>query len=131
MFDSYEYTEPDRFLLHTRYYRRFFCDNHPVQYNQKTMPVPFWRNVEWLKSKLAFDGLRYEDYVKRLRNERFIRKYKDELYDLQSAEDTIRLYNAITGKNEKWITAEEYAKKLKERKIKHERERDCSDMGRD
>lgn len=129
MFDSYEYTDPSQFLIHTRYYRRFFCDNHPVQYDQKPMPIPFWRNVEWLKSRLTFDGLRYEDYVKRPNNERFIRTYNGKLYNLQNAEDTIQLYNAITGKNETWMTAEEYVKRLKERKIEHERE--FSNMGRD
>lgn len=128
MLDTYELTDYT-YLMHTRHYRRFFCDNHPVQYNQKPMPNPYWRNIEWVKERLAFDGLRYEDYVKRPNNERFIRKYKDELYDIQNAEDAIRLYNAITGKNETWMTAEEYAKKLKERKMEHERT-ECN-MGRD
>lgn len=120
MFDSYEYTEPDQFLIHTRYYRRFFWDDKEDEVN-KPLPNPYWRNIEWVKERLAFDGIRYEDFVKRPRRERFIRKYKDEEYDLQNAEDAIRLYNAITGKNEKWITAEEYAKQLKERKMEHER----------
>lgn len=127
MFDTYELTDYTD-LMHTRYYRRSFWDNREGIDEVKPLPIPFWRNVEWLKSRLAFDGLRYEDYVKRPRNERFIRKYKDKEYDLQSAEDAIRLYNAITGKHEVWSTAEEYAKQLKERKIEHERS-DCY-MGR-
>lgn len=126
MLDTYELTDYTD-LMHTRYYRRFFWDDKEEV--KKPLPIPFWRNIEWLKDRLAFDGIRYEDYVKKPRNERFVRKYGGEFYDLQNAEDTIRLYNAITGKNEKWITAEEYAKQLKERKMKHERT-ECN-MGRD
>lgn len=128
MFDSYELTD-DQFLLHTRYYRRFFCDNRTEKDDQKPLPIPFWRNVEWLKQRLAGDGLRYEDYVKRPDNDRFIRTYKGKFYNLQIAEDTIRLYNAITGKNETWMTAEAYAKQLKERRLKYEHAR-CN-LGRD
>lgn len=127
MFDSYELTD-DQYLLHTRYYRRFFWDDKEDEVN-KPLPNPYWRNIEWVKERLAFDGIRYEDFVKRPRRERFIRKYKDEEYDLQNAEDAIRLYSAITGKNETWVTAEEYAKQLKERKMEHERT-ECN-MGRD
>lgn len=128
MYDSYEYTEPDQFLIHTRYYRRFFWEDKEDE-DDKPLPDPFWRNVEWLKEKLAFDGIRYEDHVRKDRKERFLRKYGGESYDLRSAEDAIRLYNAITGKDEKLMTAEEFAKKLKERKMKYEHER-C-DLGRD
>lgn len=127
MFDSYEYTEPDQFLIHTRYYRRFFWEDKEDEV--KSLPDPYWRNIEWVKERLAFDGIRYEDHVKKPHKERFTRIYNGESYDLRSAEDAIRLYNAVTGKNETWVTAEEYAKKLKERKMKHERE--CSNMGRD
>ncbi len=129
MFDSYELTD-DQYLLHTRYYRRFFWEDKEDEF-QKPLPLPdpFWRNVEWLKERLAFDGIRYEDYVKKPHKERFTRIYNGEFYNLQSAEDAIRLYNAVTGKNEKWMTAEEYVKQLKERKMKHERT-EC-DMGRD
>jgi len=127
VFDSYELTD-DQFLLHTRYYRRFFWEDDKDDV-QKPLPDPFWRNVEWVKERLAFDGIRYEDFVKKNRKERFIRKYNGNSYNLQSAEDAIRLYNDITGKNEPWITAEEYVKRLKERKIEHERS-ECN-MGRD
>lgn len=125
MFDTYELTD-DQYLLHTRYYRRFFWDDKEDEV--KPLPNPYWRNIEWVKERLAFDGIRYEDFVKKPRHERFIRKYKDECYDLQSAEDAIRLYCAITGKDAKWCTVEEYAKQLKERKMEHERT-ECN-MGR-
>lgn len=126
MFDSYELTD-DQYLLHTRYYRRFFWDDKEDEV--KPLPDPYWRNIEWVKEMLAFDGIRYEDHVKKPRKERFRRIYAGESYNLQSAEDAIRLYCAITGKDAKWITAEEYVKQLKERKMKHERT-DCN-MGRD
>lgn len=127
MLDSYELTDYTD-LMHTRYYRRFFWDDKEEE--KKPMPDPFWRNVEWLKERLAFEGIRYEDYVKKPLKERFTRIYNGESYNLQSAEDAIRLYNAITGKNEPWITAEEYVKRLKERKMEHERER-SGNLGRD
>lgn len=127
MIDSYELTDYTD-LMHTRYYRRFFWEDTEDDL-QKPLPDPFWRNIEWLKDRLRFDGIRYEYYVKKPHKERFTRIYNGESYDLRSAEDAIRLYNAITGKDEKWITAEEYAKKLKERKMEHERS-EC-DLGRD
>lgn len=126
MLDSYEITD-DQFMLHTRYYRRFFWDDNDDEV-QKPLPDPYWRNIEWVKEMLAFDGIRYEDHVKKPRKERLRRLYNGEFYDLQSAEDAIRLYGAITGKDAKWMTAEEYAKKLKERKTEHERT-ECN-MGR-
>lgn len=128
MFDSYELTD-DQFMLHTRYYRRFFWEDDEDDV-QKPLPNPYWRNIEWVKEMLAFDGIRYEDYVKKPRKERFRRVYNGDFYDLQSAEDAIRLYCAITGKNETWMTAEEYAKQLKERKMKHDERSECH-MGRD
>lgn len=129
MFDSYELTDYTD-LMYTRYYRRFFWDLREYDMRPEPIPSPFWRNLEWLKMRLNFDGIQYDKCVKRPKpdSDRCTREHGGKVYDLRSAEDTIMLYNAITGKNETWMTAEDYAKQLKERRMEHERE--CSNLGR-
>lgn len=135
--DSYE--NDTAYLMHTRYYRKyFFRDDDEMKkedYIYNDVRMRYMRNIYWLIDKLAFDGIRYEEYVHRKSNkgiDRCTRYYNGVTYDMRKGEDAVALYNAITGKNEPCITAEEYARRLKERKMKHERERisEC-DLGRD
>lgn len=130
MLDTYELTDYTD-LMDTRYYRRFFWDLREHDMRPEPIPSPFWRNLEWLKMRLHFDGIQYDECVKRPKPDadRCTREHGGKVYDLRSAEDTIMLYNSITGKHEKWMTAEEYVKSLKERKMNHERS-ECN-MGRD
>ena len=132
--DSYEHDTA--YLLHNRYYRKsFFRYDDEVkkeEYIYNDVRMRYMRNVYWLIDKLAWDGIRYEDHIHREGNkgcDRCTRYYKGVTYDMRKGEDAVKLYNAITGKNEPCITAEEYARRLKERKMKHE-ECECN-MGRD
>ena len=133
--DSYE--NDTSYLLYSRYYRRyFFSFGGEVQREdyKGDVKMQYMRNVKWLLDKLAFDGIRGEDYVHREGNkgiDRCTRYYNGVTYDMRRGEDAVALYNAITGKNEPCITAEEYAKYLKERKMKRERSESECNMGRD
>lgn len=131
--DSYE--NDTAYLLHTRYYRKYFFrddDEMKKDYIYDDVRMRYMRNIYWLIDRLAFNGIRYEDCVHREGNkgvDRCTRYYNGITYDMRKGEDAVALYNAITGKNEPCITAEEYARRLKERKMKHEFSR-C-DVGRD
>ena len=132
--DSYEHD--NSYLLHTRYYRKYFFRDEEVKeypYDAYDVRMKYMRNVRWLIYKLAWDGIRYEDHVHRKDNrcDRCTRTYKGITYDMRKGEDAVALYNAITGKNEPCITAEEYARRLKERKMKHERSESECNVGRD
>lgn len=132
------YENDTAYLLHTRYYRRFYFNDDEVkkeEYIYDDVRMKYMKNVYWLIDRLAFYGIRYEDCVHREGNkgvDRCTRYYNGITYDMRKGEDAVALYNAITGKNEPCITAEEYVRRLKERKMKHERERisEC-DLGRD
>ena len=134
--DSYEHDSA--YLMHTRYYRKYFWKDDEMkkeEYIDNDVKMKYMINVYWLIDRLAWDGIRYEEYVHREGNkgiDRCTRYYNGITYDMRKGEDAVALYNAITGKNEQCITAEEYVKYLKERKMKHERERisEC-DLGRD
>lgn len=125
--NSYEHDTS--YLMHTRYYQRAFGHDEEPVYDEK-YSQGYMKNIDWLIDKLAFHGIRYEDHVKRVGlGNQSRREYNGKVYDLWKGEDAVALFNAITGKNEPCITAEEYVKYLKERKMKHERS-ECN-MGRD
>lgn len=141
--DSYEHDS--EYLIHTRYYRMAFGEDDPPKRKQhyvKVAPMPRWNaspgergsrvyynNIAWLKERLADDGIRYDDFVKRQAKNPCFRYYNNEPYDMRKGEEAVRMYNDITGKNEKCISAEDYVKYLKERKMKDERS-ECN-VGRD
>ena len=140
--NSYEHDYS--YLIHTRYYRLAFGESEPKkQYYIKTSPLPRWNscqedergtrvyynNLAWLKERLADAGIHSEDYVKREDKNPCLRYYNGEPYDLRHGEEAVRMYNDITGSNETYISAEDYVKYLKERKMKHERS-ECY-VGRD
>lgn len=130
------YENDTAYLMHTRYYRRFFFTDDEVKKEDyyDDVRMNYMRNVNWLINRLAWDGIRYEDCVHREGNkgiDRCTRYYNGITYDMRKGEDAVALYNAITGKNEPCITAEEYARRLKERKMKHETEFSRCNMGRD
>lgn len=140
--DSYEYD--DSYLIHTRYYRMAFGESEPKkrkQYYVKTAPIPRWNtcqedergarvyynNLAWLKERLADAGIHADDCVKRYGKNPCLRYYNGEPYDLRHGEEAVRMYNDITGSSETCISAEDYVKYLKERKMKNEQ---CN-VGRD
>ena len=134
--DSYEHDS--EYLIHTRYYRKYFFGEEPKkkkQYYVKVAVLPRWNaaqenergsrvyynNIAWLKERLADAGIHYEDYVKREGKNPCLRYYNGEPYDLRHGEEAVRMYNDITGSNEKCMTSEDYVTYLKERKMKNER----------
>ena len=78
-------------------------------------------NEHWLVEKLRYyDGIYPEDYLK-MTDEKITNdcvKFKENIYSLNDNYDVMRLYNHITGKDEKLITWQEYAKQIKERREK-------------
>lgn len=141
--DSYEHDSA--YLMHTRYYQRAFGESEPKIRNYvKTAPPPRWNassgergsrvyynNIAWLKERLADADIMYDDIVKRNAKNPCFRYYNNEPYDMRKGEEAVRMYNDITGSNEKCISAQDYVKYLKERKMKHEKSESECNVGRD
>lgn len=135
--DSYE--NDTSYLIKSMYYRRYFCKNDDgldtsgrpkvLQRWNSTGPKVYLNNSYWLIERLSWDDIRYEDVVTRDMKNPCIKEFDGKKYDLRFGEDAVQLYNDITGKNEKCMSVYDYARYLKERKMKNEYER-CN-MGRD
>lgn len=134
--DSYEHDS--EYLIHTRYYRKYFFGDEPKKkksYYVKVAVLPRWNarhdnekgarvyynNIAWLKERLADAGIRYDDFVKREAKNPCFRYYNNEPYDMRKGEEAVRMYNDITGASETCMSAEDYVTYLKERKMKNER----------
>ena len=78
----------------------------------------FRKNKIWLAMKL---GVPTHQLPGKNLSSRLI-KYKNNVYDMMNIHDAMELYNCITGKNEVLIDYREYAKILKERRKKNDKE---------